>query len=113
MSEQALSTASAPVASRPPRTPSNALAEPDERGFAGTVGTVEVDDSTMTCRAVNVYYDDKHAIRDVDLDIAEVSHFEYIFYVVAEPVLAIAVAGQSANRMPVGIGWFWLAMPGT
>ena len=34
-----------------------------------TVGTIEVDNPRMTCRDVNVYYGDKHAIKDVSLDI--------------------------------------------
>ncbi len=36
-----------------------------------TVGTVEVDDPTMTCRNVNVYYADNHAIKDVSLDVGK------------------------------------------
>ncbi|MDX1529376.1 MAG: phosphate ABC transporter ATP-binding protein PstB [Gammaproteobacteria bacterium] len=43
--------------------------EPDERGFAGTVGDVTVDNPRMQTREVNVYYGDKHAIKDVNLDI--------------------------------------------
>ena len=43
--------------------------EPDERGFAGTVGDVTVDNPRMQTRDVNVYYGDKHAIKDVNLDI--------------------------------------------
>ena len=34
-----------------------------------TVGRIEVDSPRMTCRNVNVYYGDKHAIKDVSLDI--------------------------------------------
>lgn len=34
-----------------------------------TVGDVTVDDPRMTCRNVNVYYADKHAIKDVSIDI--------------------------------------------
>ena len=34
-----------------------------------TVGEIHVDDPRMTCRKVNVYYGDKHAIKDVSLDI--------------------------------------------
>ena len=34
-----------------------------------TVGTIEVENPRMTCRDVNVYYGDKHAIKDVSLDI--------------------------------------------
>jgi len=36
-----------------------------------TVGEVRVTDPRMTCTAVNVYYGDKHAIKDVNLDIAQ------------------------------------------
>src|SRR5262245_46276320 len=36
----------------------------------GTVGTITVDDPIIAARDVNVYYGDKHAIRDVNLDIA-------------------------------------------
>ncbi len=35
-----------------------------------TVGETTVADPVMCCRDVNVHYDDKHAIRDVSLDIA-------------------------------------------
>ena len=34
-----------------------------------TVGDIEVDDPRMTCRNVNVYYDDQQAIINVSLDI--------------------------------------------
>lgn len=34
-----------------------------------TVGKITVDNPRMTCRNVNVYYGDKHAIRNVSLDI--------------------------------------------
>jgi len=34
-----------------------------------TVGEIAVEDPRVTCREVNVYYGDKHAIRNVDLDI--------------------------------------------
>jgi phosphate transport system ATP-binding protein len=34
-----------------------------------TVGDIEVDNARMTCRKVNVYYGEKHAIKDVSLDI--------------------------------------------
>jgi len=37
---------------------------------ARTVGKPFVDDPSMTCRNVNVYYGEKHAIREVSLDIA-------------------------------------------
>ncbi len=34
-----------------------------------TVGEIQVDNSRMTCRNVDVFYDDKHAIKNVSLDI--------------------------------------------
>jgi len=34
-----------------------------------TVGEITIDNPRMTCRDVNVYYDDKHAIKNVSLDI--------------------------------------------
>ena len=39
------------------------------REHRGTVGRIESDNPRMTCRNVNVYYGDKHAIRDVSIDI--------------------------------------------
>jgi phosphate transport system ATP-binding protein len=42
-----------------------------ERAFDGTVGDVTVADARMVCRDVNVWYDDKHAIRDVSLDLGK------------------------------------------
>lgn len=39
--------------------------------FTGTVGEIEVDNPRMTARNVNVYYGEKHAIKDVSLDIAK------------------------------------------
>ena len=41
------------------------------RAFEGTVGDYTVVDARMVCRSVDVYYGDKHAIRDVNLDIAK------------------------------------------
>lgn len=45
--------------------------EPDERGYAGTVGNFRSDNPRMECRDVNVFYNhgDTHAIKDVSLDI--------------------------------------------
>ncbi|MFZ0255381.1 MAG: phosphate ABC transporter ATP-binding protein PstB [Gammaproteobacteria bacterium] len=40
-----------------------------EREFAGTVGKVSVENPKMVSRNVNVYYGDKHAIRNVSLDV--------------------------------------------
>ena len=37
---------------------------------SGTVGTITVDDPIIAARKVNVHYGDKHAIRNVSLDIA-------------------------------------------
>jgi len=64
-------TVTGPAVARPVADPAPATGarEPDERGFAGTVGEVEVDDPCIRTRNVNVYYDDKHAIKDVSLDI--------------------------------------------
>jgi phosphate transport system ATP-binding protein len=39
------------------------------REHRGTVGKIESDNPRMTCRNVNVYYADKHAILDVSIDI--------------------------------------------
>jgi phosphate transport system ATP-binding protein len=44
----------------------NTLVERDDRK---TVGELFVDNPRMTCRNVNVYYGDKHAIKDVTIDI--------------------------------------------
>lgn len=43
----------------------------EEQTFAGTVGDVTVDNPKIVSRNVNVYYGDKHAIRNVSLDIGE------------------------------------------
>jgi phosphate transport system ATP-binding protein len=40
-----------------------------EREDRTTVGRPFVDDARMTCRDVNVYYGEKHAIRDVSIDV--------------------------------------------
>jgi phosphate transport system ATP-binding protein len=40
-----------------------------DRDSRQTVGELFVDDPRMTCRDVNVYYGDKHAIKNVSLDI--------------------------------------------
>ncbi len=42
----------------------------NETSFEGTVGVPFVDNPRMSCRDVNVYYGDKHAILDVNLDVA-------------------------------------------
>ncbi len=47
---------------------SSASVSREERG---TVGEIGVANPRMTCRSVNVYYGDKHAIRDVSLDIGK------------------------------------------
>lgn len=39
--------------------------------FTDTVGEVEVENPRMVVRNANVYYDEKHAIKDVSLDIAK------------------------------------------
>jgi len=43
--------------------------EADERGFSGTVGDITVTNPRMTSRNVHVCYGDKHAIKNVSLDI--------------------------------------------
>lgn len=40
-----------------------------EREDRTTIGRQFVDDARMTCRGVNVYYSDNHAIRDVSIDV--------------------------------------------
>jgi phosphate transport system ATP-binding protein len=40
-----------------------------EQGFS-TIGEITTDNPVVVCRGVNVHYGDKHAIRDVSLDIA-------------------------------------------
>ncbi|WP_295585719.1 phosphate ABC transporter ATP-binding protein PstB [uncultured Lamprocystis sp.] len=37
--------------------------------FSGTIGDITTPDPRMVCREVNVWYGDKHAIKDVSLDI--------------------------------------------
>jgi len=49
---------------RQPAEPASAAQQPN-----GTVGDATVEDPIMSARDVNVYYGDKHAIRDVTLDI--------------------------------------------
>ena len=58
-----------PAPARNAREAKPQKAEPDERGFSGTVGDIEVDDPRMQTREVNVYYGDKHAIKNINLDI--------------------------------------------
>jgi phosphate transport system ATP-binding protein len=41
----------------------------EDRSFSGTVGDVTVANPRMTSRDVNVWYGDKHAIRNVSLDV--------------------------------------------
>jgi phosphate transport system ATP-binding protein len=43
----------------------------NESQGSGTVGEIYVDDPRMTCRNVDVYYGDKQAIFDIDLDIGK------------------------------------------
>jgi phosphate transport system ATP-binding protein len=42
-----------------------------ERAFTGTVGDITAAEPRMVCRDVNVWYDDKHAIRDVGIDLGK------------------------------------------
>jgi phosphate transport system ATP-binding protein len=39
--------------------------------FSGTIGDITTPDPRMVCREVNVWYGDKHAIKDVSLDIGK------------------------------------------
>ena len=43
-----------------------------ETGSRETVGTITVDNPRIVCRNLNVYYEDKHAIRDVSIDIGKI-----------------------------------------
>jgi len=52
-------------------SPVKAERKPDERGFAGTVGDITVANPRMVCRDVNVWYGDKHAIKDVSIDVGQ------------------------------------------
>ncbi len=42
-----------------------------ERRFEGTLGDITAAEPRMVCRDVNVWYDDKHAIRNVGLDLGK------------------------------------------
>ncbi len=42
-----------------------------ERESRQTVGVPFVDNARMACRDVNVYYDDKHAIKNIDIDVGK------------------------------------------
>jgi phosphate transport system ATP-binding protein len=59
---------------KPVKVPKKQEKSPMAERVAGrpspTVGKPFVDDPRMTCRNVNVFYGDKHAIREVSLDIA-------------------------------------------
>ncbi|HSS64860.1 MAG TPA: phosphate ABC transporter ATP-binding protein PstB [Gammaproteobacteria bacterium] len=67
-SVSALTPAPRPASNRSSRVKSR-KAEADEDGFSGTVGDITVDDPRMQTRDVNVYYGDKLAIKNVNLDI--------------------------------------------
>jgi phosphate transport system ATP-binding protein len=58
--EQALNTATAPAASAPPAP-----------AKSHTVGRIRVAEARMSASNVNVYYGDKHAIKDISLDIGK------------------------------------------
>nr|WP_216641082.1 phosphate ABC transporter ATP-binding protein PstB [Solemya velesiana gill symbiont] len=45
--------------------------EKASQAFVGKVGEIAVDNPRMTARKVNVYYGEKHAIQDVNLDIGK------------------------------------------
>ncbi len=47
----------------------HAIADLAQQAGGKTVGVVSVDDPIMSAKGVNVYYGDKHAIREVSLDI--------------------------------------------
>ncbi len=51
------------------RAASSRTSDGQPRPVRPTVGQPFVDDPRMTCRNVNVYYGDKHALREVSLDI--------------------------------------------
>ncbi|MCB1802850.1 MAG: ATP-binding cassette domain-containing protein, partial [Gammaproteobacteria bacterium] len=53
-----------------PASTSKAGSRPLDDDFK-TVGRVRVADPRMSCTDVNVFYGDKHAIKHVDLDIAQ------------------------------------------
>jgi phosphate transport system ATP-binding protein len=58
---------------RRPSTTANAGGAPQSLGEThetGTVGTVTVENPVFSCRDVQVYYGEKHAIRNVSIDIA-------------------------------------------
>ena len=62
MSENVMAEATAPAAIK---------VQADERGFSGTVGDITVPEPRMECRDVNVYYGDKHAIKNVSIDVGK------------------------------------------
>jgi len=53
-----------------PRTEPAAAVQAPAQGAVQTVGTITVENPLFRCRNVNVYYGDKHAIRNVSIDIA-------------------------------------------
>ena len=52
-----------------PATAAKAAGQRVDRDNRETVGTQFVDNPRMTCREVNVYYGDKHAIKNVTIDV--------------------------------------------
>jgi phosphate transport system ATP-binding protein len=52
-------------------TVENDMQTVNESQASGTVGEIYVDDPRMTCRNVNVYYGEKQAIFDVNLDVGK------------------------------------------
>jgi phosphate transport system ATP-binding protein len=58
----------APKAAEPVAVKEGAFVDREERQ---TVGEITVADPRMSCRNVDVYYGDKHAIKDVNLDIGK------------------------------------------
>jgi phosphate transport system ATP-binding protein len=69
-----MATTSENVRADVPRASVTAAADqsqPGEQIATKTVGQVTVQDAVMSARAVNVYYGEKHAIKDVSIDIAK------------------------------------------
>jgi phosphate transport system ATP-binding protein len=70
LEEEELTVTSEKPVAVPKKLEKSPMAERVEGRPAPTVGKPLVDNPRLTCRNVNVYYGDKHAIREVSLDIA-------------------------------------------
>jgi phosphate transport system ATP-binding protein len=66
INESNVNEMSDPVMEEPAKATNTAKVDREDRN---TVGKIFVDDPRMSCRDVNVYYGDNHAIHDVNLDI--------------------------------------------